>query len=306
VGAFKRNAKILKQPFTYHSEEAGVVGIPNLMDKGFRSSYTIDGAYGVAGKPRYKSITKEEARDPQHLNEMSRLAAFFTYSAMGNSLNNVEPNIPKVEKIFATFVRDLKPHKFPGQIDRLKASRGEQIYKQSCSGCHGIYSEGLDNIELQSFPNKQVPQAVMGSDPYRWKGIDQSIVDFSNQNVFAKYIDAGKELGGYTAPILTGIWFKAPYLHNGSVPTLWQLLNPELRPKKFLMGGHAIDMVDVGIKGELNALGEYVYPSSYTPWSQPAMFDTSESGKSNLGHEKMFEKLNSNEKRSVLEYLKLL
>jgi hypothetical protein len=34
---------------------------------------------------------------------------------------------------------------------------------------------------------------------------------------------------GYIAPPLVGIWASAPYFHNGSVPTLWQVLDPDSR-----------------------------------------------------------------------------
>jgi hypothetical protein len=48
---------------------------------------------------------------------------------------------------------------------------------------------------------------------------------------------------------LDGIWLRAPYLHNGSVPTLWALLQPPaLRPKAFLRGYDVYDPVDVGFE----------------------------------------------------------
>ena len=46
---------------------------------------------------------------------------------------------------------------------------------------------------------------------------------------------------------LNGIWATAPYLHNGSVPTLWALLQiPELRPVQFRVGSCEFGPVDVG------------------------------------------------------------
>jgi hypothetical protein len=306
IGAFKRDAGILKKPFQFHPEEAGVIGIPNVMDRGFRSSLTIDGAYAVKGKERFVELTKDQAINPNHLDELAELAAFFTYSAMGNNINNIEPNIPKVKEIVTNFLADVKPHKYPGTINDVKALRGESIYKKSCASCHGDYSRGIDNIELLSFPNKHIPQKIMGTDPYRWMSINKSVADFAESNIFSKYIDAGHSLDGYVAPLLSGLWFKAPYLHNGSVPTLWQLMNPSLRPSRFQTGGHAIDLNQVGIRGEINSLGDYVYPDSYRPWSEPALFDTRENGKSNKGHEKEFALLTVDEKWDLLEYLKLL
>ncbi|AXQ31531.1 hypothetical protein D0B54_23840 [Solimonas sp. K1W22B-7] len=40
--------------------------------------------------------------------------------------------------------------------------------------------------------------------------------------------------GGYTAQPLHGVWASAPYLHNGSVPTVWDVLKPDDRPEIWL------------------------------------------------------------------------
>jgi hypothetical protein len=50
---------------------------------------------------------------------------------------------------------------------------------------------------------------------------------------------------------LNGIWATAPYLHNGSVPTLWDLLLPaDKRPKSFKVGAREFDPVKVGFNSE--------------------------------------------------------
>ena len=52
---------------------------------------------------------------------------------------------------------------------------------------------------------------------------------------------------GYVAEPLDAIWLKAPYLHNGSVPTLADLLQPvDQRPKTFVRGGTIIDQEKIG------------------------------------------------------------
>ena len=58
-------------------------------------------------------------------------------------------------------------------------------------------------------------------------------------------------LRAYKGRSLNGIWATAPYLHNGSVPTLWDLLNPaEKRPKSFKIGVREFDPVNVGFKND--------------------------------------------------------
>ena len=91
----------------------------------------------------------------------------------------------------------------------------------------------------------------------------------------------------YWAPPLNGIFASSPYLHNGSVPTLEDLLSaPDERPSRFRTGSNAIDPVKVGLKDA----GSFVY-------------DTSEPGKGNGGH-LYGTNLPIRGKRALLEYLK--
>lgn len=305
VGAFKRDAGLVDK-YKFNPHEAGIVSIPDISYRGFRSSFTYDGAYGVPGKKRWASVDAKAAADPKHLNQLAELAAFFTYSAMGNNIKNIEPHIPRVHQVFQEFIKDLEPPRFPGTINRTLAEKGENLYRMQCSKCHGIYSTGIDHPKLVSFPNKFVPSDAIGTDPQRWQNIDQPVRDFTQKTIFAKYIDAGMKLGGYVAPILSGVWYTAPYLHNGSVPTLWQLMNPSERAAKFQIGGHALDYVKVGILGETNGKGVYAYPPSYRPWMRAGEYDTTKPGQSNTGHEAQFAGLATEDKWALIEYLKAL
>jgi hypothetical protein len=94
----------------------------------------------------------------------------------------------------------------------------------------------------------------------------------------------------YKARPLNGIWATAPYLHNGSVPNLAELLKPAAqRVKTFRVGSREFDPVNVGFKDDP---------------SQP-LFDTSGEGNANSGHE-FGAALSPDERRQLLEYLKSL
>ena len=94
----------------------------------------------------------------------------------------------------------------------------------------------------------------------------------------------------YKARPLNGIWATAPYLHNGSVPTLAELLKPAARRlTPFHVGGREFDPVQVGFKDDP---------------SQP-VFDTNSDGNSNGGHEYGSE-LTPEKRLQLLEYLKSL
>ena len=106
----------------------------------------------------------------------------------------------------------------------------------------------------------------------------------------------------YKARPLDGIWANAPYLHNGSVPTLYALLQPvAARPKTFTIGSREFDPVDVGLRTDAIDGGTLV--------------DTSVRGDLNTGHEfddapgrqgVIGRKLSEDERRDLVEFLKTL
>jgi hypothetical protein len=98
-----------------------------------------------------------------------------------------------------------------------------------------------------------------------------------------------RSTGKYFAPTLSGVWARSPYLHNGSIRTVDQLLTaPPDRAKTFHRGSKAFDEKDMGFTDE----GSYV-------------FDTSGSGNSNAGHDYATD-LSEADKRDLIEYLKTL
>ncbi|HET6971013.1 MAG TPA: di-heme-cytochrome C peroxidase, partial [Phenylobacterium sp.] len=105
--------------------------------------------------------------------------------------------------------------------------------------------------------------------------------------------NASDPLMAYKARPLEGIWATAPYLHNGSVPTLYDLLLPPARrPASFKVGTRAFDPKKVGYATDPSALG-----NSFT-------FDTSQPGNSNKGHDYGVGALTPAQRLELLEYLK--
>jgi len=96
---------------------------------------------------------------------------------------------------------------------------------------------------------------------------------------------------------MQGIWAAAPYLHNGSVPTLAELLKPASeRVKKFKIGP-AYDTTNIGLAEQQT---QFNYELETTDCSDR------NSGNSRCGHEFGTTQLNAAEKRALLEYLKTL
>lgn len=100
----------------------------------------------------------------------------------------------------------------------------------------------------------------------------------------------------YESRVMQGIWAAAPYLHNGSVPTLEDLLEPTAeRPSSFQVGP-AYDPIKIGLAAEQTQF-DYTYVTTDC--------DNRDSGNSRCGHE-YGTKLSEEEKKDLLEYLKVL
>jgi hypothetical protein len=104
-----------------------------------------------------------------------------------------------------------------------------------------------------------------------------------------------QDLVGYNPPFLDGLWLRAPYLHNGSVPTLRDLLKPPAqRPQVFWRGYDLYDPVDVWLR-DAGADAERI----------GTRYDTRERANGNQGH--VFgTTLSPMQKDALLEYLKTL
>jgi hypothetical protein len=86
-----------------------------------------------------------------------------------------------------------------------------------------------------------------------------------------------RRTAAYVAETLDGLWLRAPYLHNGSVPTLFDLLEaPPGRPRAFLRGGEVLDSVH----------GGFVAPACDPTRTEKGAFcfDTAMPGNANSGH----------------------
>jgi hypothetical protein len=181
----------------------------------------------------------------------------------------------------------IHPPQYPFTIDRAAAKRGEPLFNNNCNSCHG----GPESDK------RLHAVAEVGTDPHRAEMFTQTLADGFNK-FLAELEAAGyappkefgvRSTGKYWAATLSGVWARTPYLHNGSVRTMQELLtSPDQRSKSFHRGSRMYDEQVLGYTDE----GAYV-------------FDTAGSGNSNSGHD-YGTKLSQTEKRDLIEYLKTL
>ena len=266
----------------------------------------FDGTYTPRGDERFADMTEERAT-PAHIERLADVIAFFTMGTAGNDAASAERAITPMREVMRWIGR-YQPPPFPGAIDSSLASRGAEVFTQRCARCHGHYEERAGRPRLIEYPNRLVEQSRIGTDSVRWRAVDDAVLAWQSKNPshpFVRHVDAART-GGYVPPILTGVWSSAPYLHNGSVPTLWHMMHPAERPAKFEVGGHRLDYARMGIALEADSGGVWRYPAGARATSLSAIYDTSLPGRSNRGHEFPFNNMNEDEKRAVLEYLKRL
>ena len=107
---------------------------------------------------------------------------------------------------------------------------------------------------------------------------------------------------GYANAPLDGVWARAPYLHNGSVPTLYDLLTPADHRnggQTTFYTGHAVyDTVNVGFRTDV----------ATTNGHKSFAYVITEPGNSNKGHTgaRYGTELSEEDKRALIEYLKTL
>lgn len=298
VAALKMQLNVL--PRDAHASQRGFTAIPDLGDRGLRTSLLYDGAYAPAGFTADRAMTRAEVT-PAHLDSLAVVTAFFTVPSMGVHPDRARGHLDEAKDVFRFFAA-YAPPRFPGRIDRTKARAGQGLYAGRCAGCHGVYDASLTIPRLISFPNRV---ASYDTDPARAAVFTPDVARAVERSAYGDLLVTRATIA-YVAPPLTGVWMSAPYFHNGSVPTLRHVFYPAERPTRFQLGGHRLDYGLVGIDGRRAANGDWLYPRGYAPFSTPALIDTRAAGHANAGHERDFEGLTPREKDALIEYLKLL
>jgi len=160
-------------------------------------------------------------------------------------------------------------------------------------------TESLDLSKLSSAKGLAYVTAFVGNRAYREANIPTA--ERPDMDGFGLPIGV-RELRAYKARPLAGVWATAPFLHNGSVPSIYQLLSPQdERATTFYKGTFEYDPRHLGYRTEAFANG--------------FMFDTRITGNHNSGHEFRAGKrgngvigrwLQPEERWALLEYLKVL
>jgi hypothetical protein len=200
------------------------------------------------------------------------------------------------------FIDNLPSPPYPFGVDLARAREGKAIFKARCASCHKPENDTIYKAsELQVDPNRSLVNTEVsryglaalvmeacwyyGDNNRGQPGAEWCVPSGNWQEKLDEYFRdtprrvAGGE-NGYKADMLHGIWAQAPYLHNGSVPTLGHLMCPQTRPRKFLRGNLNYDEGMVGFEWAVRPAERYA-PNDVILVKE---YDTSVPSKSNGGH----------------------
>lgn len=236
---------------------------------------------------------------PQIWNQKPRVNLYLHWDGNNNNIN--ERNYAAAMAIGATpqsviqtsfkrvtdFLLTLQPPKYPFPVNQEQAARGQAIFTQQCAMCHAFGNAKTGQVE---------DIADIGTDRHRLDSFTADLVEkFHSINNPPFVFDAYRKTNGYANVPIDGIWARAPYLHNGSVPDLWSLLQPpDKRPAVFNRGCTLYDPKNVG----------FTCSGAPADW-QPFKFDAAIPGNGNQGH-LYGTTLADQDKWNLIEYLKTI
>jgi hypothetical protein len=266
--------------------------------KAVQFHFTHTGDFSV-GNSDFPSIWNQQPREGMNLHWDGNNKSVFERNisaAIGAGATPVSLDLERMKRV-RDWIWTLPPPKYPWKVDEALATRGAPLYKQYCAGCHGLPENQFKGGEV----GQVVPIDRIRTDRER---LDSYSLDLT-QNQYT--LGSGtswrfthfRKTNGYANHPLDGVWARAPYLHNGSVPTLRDLLDDAgRRPKAFYRGYDVYDQKKVGFVSDVAEEEGRHY----------AKYDTTVRGNGNGGHTGQVygTDLSDGEKDALVEYLKTL
>ena len=242
----------------------------------------------LVGAADFPSLWNQKPREGMHLHwdgNNTSVDERNLSASLGAGVTPVTVDHASLKRIH-DWIWTLPPPAYPFATDKAMAARGEATYQHECAECHSFTGKKTGTVE---------DIAQIATDPYRMNSytytfaVNQATLYSDSEYRFKQF----RKTNGYASMPLDGVWGRAPYLHNGSVPTLRDLLDdPDKRPKQFVRGYNVYDQARVGFVSS---------PAS----AKGFLYDTAIAGNGNQGH-LYGATLPEEQKRDLVEYLKTL
>ncbi|WMJ09560.1 c-type cytochrome [Nitrosomonas sp. sh817] len=231
----------------------------------------------------------------------------------------------RVAAFASELLNGLPASPYPFAVDVALAKKGQALFAEHCADCHqpknGKVYDNLGTSMKRAYvvgallnyaARKELYDSCSPDTTVQLEGKDvKPCAEFDGVSMAGKkdlLMSPNNEHHGYNARPLSGVWAQAPYLHNGTVPTVYHLLVPDERPASFVKSRLDYDAKLLGFAWEpqQTAMQPEGYP--FQANAIPAL--------SNKGHDKDIVegkktyRLNwSNDKEgafAIIEYLKTL
>ena len=245
----------------------------------------------------FPSIWNQKPRQGMNLHwdgNNSRVEERNKSAAFGTGTTPPTIDVGRIKRV-EDWLLEAKPPKFPYPVSAELSAKGGAVYKQYCAECHGESGSDFSG----AYVGKVTPFADIATDKRRLDSYTTELA-VNQSTLYAGYpwrFTHFRKTYGYANMPLDGLWLRAPYLHNGSVPTLRDLLEPAAqRPKVFYRGNNLYDPVRVGFVSNVAEEDGKLYFE----------FDTRIDGNTNVGHEgKAYgTELSADDKTALVEFLK--
>lgn len=231
-----------------------------------------------ADYPVYYELGQRKALNYMGTGKEIRTEVFFSiYSAGAGQPRTSGPEVPFPDDrvdAFVDFMGGIEPPPAPAG-DEAAIAAGKAVFDAArCGSCHHVDDpsldfvikldkaedgkerypgdeEGWDRGSIRTSPLHRVLQDGDGTDGGGGTDDRNELIAF----IFSKGLSVGST-DGYRPNSLRGLWASAPFLHNGSVPTLEDLLAPPAeRPTSFVRDGFTVDTTVKGNSNEGHAFG---------------------------------------------------
>lgn len=267
----------------------------------------------------------------------------FNFTVPHNNTNDHhEEHVAAIDRIL-TFAQHTTSPAFPAQLNPANVQYGAALYHGEtaladgstlgCADCHGNYKKIGDDwatpgdwsVDYQDGELLDVgtdmaySQILLAFPPIaeHGNGLTQYFNNLGKPNIAPQTNIPLK--AGYLAPPLVGIWASAPYFHNGSVPTLRQVLDSTTRAPLWQRDNtdpFAYDYDETGLAhtrvdmtaAQYDALGDLLSdldPLDRQRVDHRAIYPTHHTGKSNAGHT-FGDAMNEAERCAMIDFLRSL
>ena len=268
------------------------------METNIRQAAAYTESLGLAGEiPAFSTLFPEHAPEPDQVTAGLAVYQAYCQSCHGYRAAESGPWIPEGDRLHSwEFLDPDHSDAMPGPFEPIGTDPERLTFRYATQLPLALWTDlpGSDNerASQQAALDAAITAATGAGDAAGaglWARQLERLAAASRRFRLGHPLAFGEEAdGAFTSPLTAFVayynnpiprtYLRAPYLHNGSIPTLRQLINLDPRPDAFCRGANAYDPVAVGLDAPEPVAGTGCSGTQYF------LYDTRLRGNSNAGH----------------------